>query len=512
MSMDITIVGGTSGNRAEVAGTGNNQVKIIPETDATNNPLNIGDIRCFSENDQGLSTGVPFLSSPETSTDYRLRTELDTILDEESFVYTAQNFTKHAMYATTYAPTWTSTGFNTNPANSLTAAAAAVLKTWKTFSVVGTETLSLDIEAAITFQSGVQLPANTVIEFGIGLTSNTTPYDFFDGFYFRINPTACYAVIRNNSSTDTAVSNAFKAVDGVTTWQPVSGRKYEFILYLSTRSVLVWVNDPVLNEVWLASTLKTPSGYGAPIASPAAQVVVRQFQASAPPVASQITIGRYSVRRGGQVIASSLGEFNTRAVENIYSQGTLTTTANQTITTGSVTRPTAAAPTNTTTLLASLSGIVLETGTLAVGTDGILMSFQNPVLPTATSTTYTTQRRLRIDGVRIGSSVQTAFTAGGFTKYFYLAYGSTALSLQGVATDTATTKAYRRIMLELVHAYTATQAIATLPAQIGPNYIQFKNPVFVNPGEFVALCTYHIGTAGVTGVLQHNIAFDYAWE
>ena len=140
------------------------------------------------------------------------------------------------------------------------------------------------------------------------------------------------------------------------------------------------------------------------------------------------------------------------------------------------------------------------------------MAYQNPPLPTGVGTTFPQTRRLRIDGIRVGTSVQTTLVAAGHAKHFYVAYGSTSLSLAGVAADTATTKAYRRIMLDLVQQYTATQAAGTAPVSTGQTYVAFKNPLFVNPGEFVALCTYHIGTVGSAGVAQHNISFDYTWE
>jgi hypothetical protein len=512
----IRIEGNTSGMVAEV--TGNNQIKIIPETDATNNPKNIGGVRIYAENDQGLAAGLgtvtPYLLSVETSDEYRQRVETDILLDEESFVYTLQNNTKIYMTSTTYVPSWTLTGFNTNPTNLLTAGAAALMRTYKTFTINGTETTSLDVEAAFTYGSGTTLPTNTVIEMGFGLNSTTTPYDFFDGAYLRLTPSGCYLVIRNNSGSDSAISASFYAPDGTgtTVWQPVSGRKYQFILYAMTRSVEFWISDPVTGQTWLAGDLNTPPGYGQPIVSQALPFVVRQYQASAPTIASQITVARYSIRRGGQIIATGLGESMNRIGENINSPGTLTTTANQTITSGSITRPAAAAPTNTTSLLASLSGIVLETPSLASGTDGIIMSYQNPALPTAIATTYLPTRRLRIDGIRINSFVQAAITGGPFNRNWYIAYGSTSLSLAGVATDTATTKAYRRVQLELTQAYIATQGVNTLPTQNGSNYIQFANPIYVNPGEFVALVGYNTGTVASAGTLQHNISFDYTWE
>lgn len=37
-------------------------------------------------------------------------------------------------------------------------------------------------------------------------------------------------------------------------------------------------------------------------------------------------------------------------------------------------------------------------------------------------------------------------------------------------------------------------------------------PVFVNPGEFVQLCTRHIGTVGTSGTIVHRVTPVYGWE
>lgn len=518
MAMDVDIVGGTSGNKAEVAGT--NQLKVISETDATNHASNIGGMRFYSENDQGLGAPngsvVPYLLSPETDDDYRLRVSTDVLLDEEQLSTTAQNFTKHRMDATTFVPTWSAAGYTSQATTPLTTAAAnSVLRSWKTFSYQGTETLALDVELSFTYASGAALASPQVIECGFGLLATSTPFDVFDGVYFRLTASGMYFVVRNNSATDNYISSLVLAPDGTgtTIWQPVSGRKYQFIIYVLERTFELWINDPVTGVVWQAADGNVPAGLGTPTASPSLQYFLRHYQATAPAVGAYATLSHINVRRGGSIIASGLGEVAARTIDSILSPGTLTTTLTNTVTTGSIVRPTAAALSNTAapTGGTGLTGIVLETATLAIGTDGIIAAYQNPALPTTTGTTFPQARRLRIDGVRIGSSVQTAFTAGGFAKHFYIAYGSTALSLAAAA-DAATVKTYRRILLDLVHAYTATQAAGTLPAMVGSSYMAFKNPIYVNPGEYVALVSYHIGTAGTAGVLQHHYAFDYAWE
>ena len=116
MQPNLRLEGASSGNLVEVAGS--NQVKVIPEIDATNNDANIGGTRLFYENDQGLANYggmVPYLRAVRSSDEYRKRVELDVLLDEEVFSTVTQNLTKHSMTSATYVPAWTLSGFNTNP-------------------------------------------------------------------------------------------------------------------------------------------------------------------------------------------------------------------------------------------------------------------------------------------------------------------------------------------------------------------------------------------------------------
>lgn len=500
------IEGNTSGNVVEVD-AGNNLKTALSLT-----PAYIGGVRTFSENDSGAATGSPYLLSPETDDDFRLRVGADMILDEESFCYTTQNFTKHRVDLTTFVAAWQATGWNSNSSNLLTTASTAAIRTYKTFTVFGTETTALDLEAAFSYASGAAIPANQTIEFGYGLLSTTTPFDIFDGVYIRANSTGVYGVIRNNSITDTSVSGVFNDWTGAA-WVPANGRRYQFILYVSIRSVEFWVADPVNDQIWLAAEIATPPGYGMPTGSPALPVFARHYISGVTTIAAALLLSRYNVRRGGTNIGTTLNVLAARAGESILAPGTLTTTANQTITTGSITRPAAAAPTNTAALVTSLSGIVLETPTGAAATDTILMAYQCPALPTAVGTTFAQNRRLRIDGLNIASAVQTALTGGGIAKHFYIAYGSTSVSLAGVATDTVTTKAARRVQLPIAQAYTAAQAAGTLPSGDFSKQVVFQTPIYINPGEFVALVVHNlIGTAVTAGTIQHAISFDFSWE
>ena len=117
-----------------------------------------------------------------------------------------------------------------------------------------------------------------------------------------------------------------------------------------------------------------------------------------------------------------------------------------------------------------------------------------------------------IRGVNLSSYVQTVIVGGPYIAEWFLAYGHTAVSL-GTAEGTAT-KAPRRVVLPgFTQLVTAAQAVSTLVSQPGDTFIDFGDaPVFVNPGEFIQLCTRHVGTVGTSGTVAHQVSFVYGWE
>jgi hypothetical protein len=119
-------------------------------------------------------------------------------------------------------------------------------------------------------------------------------------------------------------------------------------------------------------------------------------------------------------------------------------------------------------------------------------------------------RRLVLRGIYLNSYVQTVIAGGPYTAEWFLAFGHTAVSL--ATADGAATKAPRRIVLPFVQQVTAAQAVNTTLAQT-TTFCDFGDaPVFVNPGEFIQLCTRHIGTAGTTGTVVHRVTPVYGWE
>ena len=230
-------------------------------------------------------------------------------------------------------------------------------------------------------------------------------------------------------------------------------------------------------------------------------------------------LSRYCIRIGGVTQTDTLALFGSRALGCYQglSGGTLGSAPliAGVLQYGALYNLIAGVPQNTVgTCGTGLGGVVLETCTLAAGsngTDGILLNYQVPA-----GAANVQGRRLKISGVMLSSfvingPVLTSNATSGYCAFFSLAYGHTAVSLQ--TAEAATTKAPRRVMLPFIQeiAQTGTQGISSVIKQ-NQSAITFINPIYVNPGEFVALVTQHRGIAGTCGTVQHNIQYDYSWE
>jgi hypothetical protein len=159
--------------------------------------------------------------------------------------------------------------------------------------------------------------------------------------------------------------------------------------------------------------------------------------------------------------------------------------------------------TNTTAALGTgLGGQFSALPTLAVGTDGIVCSYQVPI-----GGINQTPRSLIIYGVRIQGCVTTVL-AGNATAVSYLytlAYGHTTVSAataEGVAA-----KATRRDALGF-ESYGAAAAVGTIGTGV---YMPFTSARIVNPGEFVAILAKNLGVVTTTGVITFGVTFDAQW-
>jgi len=499
MALDSIIRGVTSGTGVEV--NASNQVKVVPETDATANPGNVGAVRHFGENDSGALTGDILLRSPEVDVDYRQRVSHDVIFDDHIFNTTAQDTGKHNYLNTTMTNTWTAGQLTTNGSSITTTTTGTVLATYAQFPIQGTTTVSADTEIGFSAQP----QSNVFIEFGIGVPGAQTVAPT-DGVFFRLNASGMQGIASFNGSE--ATTGLFPLADGAGTWAYTNSKRYQFICYVTAVEAQFWVNDGTGANC--LGTILLPAGQSRMcMSSYGAYFLKHRITGGAAGGIIQATLGAYNVRIGGTNLISSVSTAGNR-IQGSYqggSGGTLGSLARVgAITTGNEANVTAAVPTTTTAALGSgLGGTFWETVSLAANTDGIIMSYQVPV-----GTVNIPGRRLCLRGMYLSSYVQTVIVGGPYTAEYFLAFGHTAVSL--ATTEAATTKAPRRIALPFVQQVTLAQAVQTTIAQT-QTFCDFGDaPVYVNPGEFIQLCTRHIGTAGTTGTVVHRVTSVYGWE
>jgi hypothetical protein len=490
MALQSKIAGGVSNTLAEVD-AGNNLKVTLPS-----DHLYMGGALQFNENDSGEVTGDKFFYSPEVDTDYRQRVSQDLILDEEVFNYTAQNTGKHNYSVTTMASTWATGQFTTNSANITTNSSGITLRTYATFPVTGTQTLSCDIEIGFSAQP----TTNTFVEFGM-FSPNTNITVPIDGCFFRLTSAGLQGIV-SNSGTETS-TGIFPLANGTGTWVYENNTKYQFICYMGGIAAYFWVNDGTGAK--LLGYIQKPSGQQRLVMSSALPFSLNhRIQGGVAGAVLQAHLGAYNVRLGGSNVTSTLSTQGNRIYGSYQglsgnTMGSLANYANSA-------NPTAAVPTNTTAALGTgLGGQFWETATLAVNTDGIICSYQVPTLGSNTG-----NKRLVIRGLALTSYIQTAITGAPYIAQYSLAFGHTAVSL--ATAEAATTKAPRRVALPFTQAVTAAQAASTIVAQ-SENFCDFGDaPIYVNAGEFIQLVTKHVGTVATAGVIAHMVTFVYGWE
>lgn len=499
MALDSNIVGAVTGTGADV--NASRQLKVVPETDAATNPDNVGTIRTFGENDGGALTGSVLLRSPEVDVDYRQRVSQDLIFDDHVFNTTAQDTGKHNYLNTTMTNVWTAGQLTTNGASITTTTTGTVLATYAQFPLQGTTTVSADTEIGFSAQP----QSNTFIEFGIGVPGAQTAAPS-DGVFFRLNASGLQGIASFNGTESS--TGLFPLADGAGTWAYTNSKRNQFIAYVTAVEAQFWVNDGTGANC--LGTIPLPAGQSRMcMASYGAFFIKHRIVGGAAGGIIQATVGAYNVRVGGTNLFTTVSTAGNR-IQGSYqggSGGTMGSLARfGTITTGNEANVTAAVPTTTTAALGSgLGGTFWETVSLAANTDGIIMSYQVPA-----GTVNIPGRRLCLRGMYLNSYVQTVIVGGPYTAEYFLAFGHTAVSL--ATTEAATTKAPRRIALPFVQQVTAAQAVQTTLAQTTA-FCDFGDaPVYVNPGEFIQLCTRHIGTAGTTGTVVHRVTPVFGWE
>lgn len=469
----IRIEGNVTGNVAEV--DSNNNLKInMPIDETTAGFVLLGGLL-----NDGSAFGsrevIPFAVSEEG----RMNAGLDSVIFNDSFNYAAQNTTNYRYPVTTQTVTHAGGYVILNGSNITTINTNSAIQTYRSMPIYGGFGLEVRISALHT----IAPPANATTEWG--LLTATLPGAAIptDGCYFRFTSAGEFRCVINYNGTE--------ASSGPLTI-PTANVNHSYEMLITEETVIFFVDGVVVYDV------DTPDAFAQPFASGSVPFTARHYiGGSAPASAFQFKIGAVDINLEDMNTTKPWSHAMSGQGLSCYqgqNGGTLGSTANY----ANSANPTAAVPTNTTAALGTgLGGQFWETDTLAVTTDGIISSYQNPVgAPTQTP------RTLQITGITISSYVQTALVGGPYVAQWSLAYGHTAVSL--ATAEGAIAKAPRRIGLG-IQAVTAAQAVDTLLATVS---YKFDTPITIYPGEFIQTVKKKVGTAPSSGVIAHVITFD----
>jgi hypothetical protein len=443
----------------------------------------MGGVRMFSENDDGTATGTPYLKSPETSTDYRLRVGLDSVWDDDNFNYVAQNFNKHKYTSNTLTMTWAAGFLNTNGANVTTTGTGCQIQTYRHFPLQG----SGGIYCETIFSLSNNPVTNWVLDVGMFLPAAASTSIPLDGTYFRITSAGVVGVINNNGTETSTAVFAFT---------PAINRAYKYTIVVNDGECEFWIDD-----VLYGSKTK-PTASGSVFYAGSAPFAVRHHHTGVTGGVINARIGNYTISMSDmdnvRLWASAKVGQGLSGVQT-PSGGAAGQTANNV----NSTVPATAALSNTAAGYATLGGKFLFAAVAGLETDYALFAYLNPV-----PTTGITGRNLVIGGVWIDTyNAVVAVATTPTILEWSLGVGSTAVSLATV--DAAATRSPKRIALG-VQSF-VVGALAGAPAERVD--INLDAPVIVEPG-----CYAHIilrvpyGTATATEIFRGHVGFNSYWE
>jgi hypothetical protein len=473
----------------DIVNTGNldagNNIKVA----LSNVPAYVGGVRMFSENDDGTATGVPYLKSPETSADYRLRVGMDTILLDDTFNSLVQNTHKWAYAAATLTATMPGAGtLNFGTVQGTAATHGAFIRSFQYMPLYGASGMAVEFHVG---QFTSSLVANEVFLAGLGNVSaaGTEPTD---GLWLQFTSGGTICVMRYNGTTTQSGVLEINSTLAL-------GALYHYALVVGDSEVEVWRDNVLLGELAIPTATAQPFLQGAlPVFFQ--KLCTGTVSNTNTMRVSDITISQIDIQTGKPWgVARSLAGKSGQVGQNGHTQGKTTIWANSAA-------PTAVALTNTAAAFTGLGGIAAVLPTLAAASDGILFSYQNPV-----PTINITGRNLVVQGVTLQGAVSVILAGGPVIYAYAVAFGHTAVSLATAETAsfvTATTHAPRIVPLG-IESYPATAAVGAVGAGVR---LTLENPIVVRPGEFVALIARNLGTVTTTGAITLVAAFDAYWE
>lgn len=501
MALDTNLRGSTTGNGQEVDAANNAKVTLPQVTTpaGVDGTQYVGAARFFSENDPGTLAGAAYLKSPETSSDFRLRVGMDTVLFNDRFTATTQNVNNwQYVFATMTAAQPGAGTVNFGVVQGTTSAHGAFMRTFQQFPLVGTAPLAVEFTAG---QFTAALVANEEWYMGLGLPSAAVTIPT-DGVWFKLTSAGLIGVLAfSASSVETGVLVAFGDLN--------ISELNKYVIVIGEREIEYWFDDQFLGH------LDIPLASGQPFITSSLPIFLQKRNTG--------NVSNTNTMRVGYVTASLMDiatskpwghQMATMGKMGYQGQngGTLTTTAllpnaaGATAVTGGAISQTVAIATG----LGGQAGIVANTP----GADGIITAYQVPLGGINQTPRNLIITGIRIDSVNIGAAVATTASVMQWSVGYgaWIPAGTLPPLTQADTASfaTATTKSWKRVPLGL-QSWIVGAAIGA-PAEVMEIDLG-DSPIVVHPGEWVsAIAKFIVGTATASQVIWCTVQFRSHYE
>lgn len=475
----IRIEGATSANIVEVDADNAMKVNFGKNTAYTGYGI------IMSEKDPGTVTGTPYLMSPETSEDFRLRVGTDTIFLSETFNYAAQDFGKWLHLVSGAGTNTFGTGFINISPTAVTINIGAMIKSCRTFPILGASSTYYEWTATYTQAHG----ANNIMELGIGIPA-TAIGALGDGVVYRWGADGTLKGFLNYKGTETPTA-------AIT--MPAQNTTHKYALVVSQRVVEFWIDDILYAE------LDCPAVFGNVCASAALPTFARCYNAGVAPGYIQVLkVSDCTVSMGDWAMEKpwphQMAGAGLNAIQGAGGFVSTSGSANMVNGAGPVTIALTAAGTAN---YSYLGGQFQFAPIVSGETDYVVFAY---LVPAATA--GLTGRSLYITGVAIDTWNTVVPVATTPTLMLWtLGVGSTAVTLATV--DGAGTKATRR-----THLGTQFWPVAAVVGQTATPIVRtFDTPFVVNAGEYMhIILKLPLSTATATELFRGIVGINGYWE
>ncbi len=438
----------------------------------------------LAENDAGTVTGERRVRAVELSSDFRVRIGQDNMIFKETFVGSLVNTTLWQTPVTTMTAVVGNGFMSLNAGSSLASGAVAQARTYRHFPCYKQYATYAEMEIALSSApiTGNKCEWGLMLASGVGLPT--------DGAFFRLDQARNFKAVMSYNGQETTSDELDVNLIGVNDTK-------SYLIYVGSASVQFWIDNILVAELF------APQGQGSTMSSMNMPLAFRNHNTAVTLSAQILRIGNTNVTFGDQAMSKPWGHVISGSGGH-SSQGQTGTTLGSTALYTNAAPSAGAALSNVTAAaqFTGLGGIFNVLPTLAVGGDGILSSYLNPL-----GTSVLPGKTLYITGIRIDSVVTSALTGGAVIYALSLAYGHTAVSL--ATTESATTKAPRRVPVGL-QVFDANAAQGARAEAIV--YDLSASPISVSPGEYLQLAARNLGVVTSAGVVTFVSSFTGYWE